>query len=50
MASEMLTVEDLKAILTSVKTIAVVGLSTNPSRDSYGVAEYLKKTAIASSR
>ncbi len=43
MASETLTDEDLKAILTSVKTIAVVGLSTNPSRDSYGVAEYLKK-------
>jgi uncharacterized protein len=43
MSSETLTDEDLKAILTSVKTIAVVGLSTNPSRDSHGVAAYLQK-------
>src|SRR6266436_1462410 len=29
-------------ILRGVKTIAVVGLSSNPMRASYGVAEYLK--------
>ena len=29
-------------ILQSAKTIAVVGLSSNPMRASYGVAEYLK--------
>src|SRR5258705_7397580 len=29
-------------ILRGVKTIAVVGLSSNPMRPSYGVAEYLK--------
>ena len=43
MPSEKLTDEDLKAILTRVKTIAVVGISTNPSRDSHRVAAYLKK-------
>lgn len=29
-------------ILTTYKTIAVVGISRNPSKDSYRVAEYLK--------
>jgi uncharacterized protein len=43
MASEELTDEDLKGILTSAKTIAVVGLSANPSKDSHGVAAYLQK-------
>ncbi len=43
MSAEKLTDEDLKTILTNAKTVAVVGLSTNPSRDSYGVAAYLKK-------
>jgi predicted CoA-binding protein len=33
--------EQLKRILTSVKTIAVVGVSTNPIRPSYYVARYL---------
>ena len=33
---------DIKAILTSSKTIAVVGLSPKPDRDSYQVAAYLK--------
>jgi uncharacterized protein len=33
--------ETLKRILTSVKTIAVVGVSTNPVRPSYYVARYL---------
>lgn len=33
--------EDIDAIL-AMRRIAVVGLSSNPSRDSYGVARYLK--------
>jgi len=33
--------ETLKRILTSVKTVAVVGVSTNPVRPSYYVARYL---------
>lgn len=32
---------DLRAILSGVKTIAVVGASPNPSRPSFGVAAYL---------
>ena len=32
---------DIKEILENSKTIAVVGLSDNPERDSYSVAEYL---------
>ena len=43
MSAEKLSDEDLKSILVNAKTIAVVGLSTNPSRDSHGVAAYLKK-------
>ena len=34
--------EKIKEILTQSTTIAVVGLSPNPSRPSYGVANYLK--------
>lgn len=34
--------EETKSILRNYKTIAVVGLSTNPAKDSYKVAEYLK--------
>lgn len=34
---------DLKNILTPPKTVAVVGLSDNPQRDSYEVATYLKE-------
>ena len=33
---------DIKAVLTSSKTIAVLGLSPKPGRDSYRVAAYLK--------
>ena len=33
---------DIKAVLTSSKTIAVLGLSPKPGRDSYQVAAYLK--------
>ena len=34
--------DQLKKILQSAKTIAVVGLSSNPEKDSYGIAEYLQ--------
>lgn len=33
----------VREILTRYKTVAVVGLSRDPSKDSYQVAEYLKK-------
>jgi predicted CoA-binding protein len=33
--------DEIKEILTSYKTIAVVGISNKPGRDSYIVAEYL---------
>jgi uncharacterized protein len=33
----------LKELLTGLHTIAVVGISTNPHKDSYMVADYLKK-------
>ena len=33
--------EDIKCILEKYTTVAVVGLSRNPSRDSYRVAKYL---------
>ncbi|GAB7388835.1 CoA-binding protein [Bacillaceae bacterium] len=35
--------EELKKILTEAKTIAVVGLSEKPERDSYQVAKYLQE-------
>jgi predicted CoA-binding protein len=35
--------EAVKEILESHKTVAVVGLSRNPSKDSYRVAEYLQR-------
>lgn len=34
--------DEIKSILDDVKTIAVVGLSPDPTKDSYRVAEYLK--------
>lgn len=34
--------EEVRAILESSKTVAIVGLSDKPERDSYGVASYLK--------
>jgi hypothetical protein len=34
--------KEIKALLTSAKTIAVVGLSSNPDRPSYGIAKYLQ--------
>jgi len=34
--------DDLKRILTATHTIATVGLSSNPAKDSYSVAAYLK--------
>ncbi len=33
----------LKAILLSTKTIAIVGLSSNPEKDSYSIAAYLQQ-------
>ena len=38
----MLSAEEIKSILEHYKTIAVVGLSTNPAKDSHMVAKYLK--------
>ncbi|MEN3038400.1 MAG: CoA-binding protein [Candidatus Kryptonium sp.] len=35
--------DEIKEILTKYKTIAIVGLSDRPNRDSYIVAEYLLK-------
>jgi len=35
--------EEIKAILEKYKTVAIVGLSPKPERDSYKVAKYLKK-------
>ncbi len=35
--------EEIKGLLEKAQTIAVVGLSNNPSRDSYRVAQYLKE-------
>jgi len=35
--------DDVREILTRYKTVAVVGLSRDPSKDSYRVAEYLKR-------
>ena len=34
---------EIKKILTRYRTVAVIGLSRYPSKDSYRVAEYLKK-------
>lgn len=35
--------EEVGQILTTVKTIAVVGLSNNPDRPSYEIADYMQK-------
>jgi len=35
--------DEVKEILTRYKTVAIIGLSRDPSKDSYRVAEYLKK-------
>ena len=37
-----MTKDDVKEILTKYRTVAVVGLSRDPSKDSYSVAEYLQ--------
>jgi len=34
---------NLEKILTTYKTVAIVGISRNPSKESYKVAEYLKR-------
>ncbi len=36
--------EDIRKLLVSSRTIAVVGISANPSRDSYRVASYLLRS------
>ncbi len=38
-----MTDQELKSILTTAKTIAIVGLSDKPERDSYRVAEHLQR-------
>lgn len=35
--------QEMKEILSSIKTIASVGVSSNPEKESYGVAAYLKE-------
>lgn len=42
----MLNQDDVKEILMRCKTVAIVGLSRDPSKDSYRVAEYLKKNGF----
>ena len=37
---------EIKAVLEAAKTIAVLGLSPKPDRDSYRVAEYLKENGF----
>lgn len=37
----MNTDEEMRQILTSYKTVASVGLSTNPAKESYGIVQYL---------
>jgi uncharacterized protein len=39
----MLSESEIRDLLHSIHTIAVVGLSDNPNRDSYGVARYLQR-------
>ena len=46
-ATRSLADEAIKEILESYNTVAVVGLSRNPSKDSYKVAEYLQKAGYA---
>src|SRR4051794_16981127 len=41
---EMNSSETIKSILDQCKTIAVVGLSSNPGRPSHGVAGYMKRS------
>jgi len=42
----MLDRDYVREILTRYKTVAVVGLSRDPSKDSYRVAEYLKRRSF----
>lgn len=43
MDSNGFTDDDIRRLLADTRTIAVVGLSTNPDKDSHRVASYLKK-------
>ncbi len=40
---EVVTDDDVRELLTSIRTIAVVGMSSKPHRPSHGVGLYLKK-------
>jgi predicted CoA-binding protein len=42
MSIAMPTDQELRSILGDARTIAVVGLSSNPLRDSFGIAKYLQ--------
>jgi len=44
---EKLNQSNVKAILTRYKTVAIIGLSRDPSKDSYRVAEHLKKNGFS---
>jgi hypothetical protein len=35
--------DQMRSLLQSARTVAVVGLSSNPDKPSYGIAEYLKR-------
>lgn len=39
----MLSENEIRALLQTARTIAVVGMSNNPERDSYGVAAFLQR-------
>jgi predicted CoA-binding protein len=39
----MLSEHEIRAVLGRVRTIAVVGLSADPDRDSYGIARFLQR-------
>jgi uncharacterized protein len=43
MEGSMLSESEIREILSETRTIAVVGLSANPERDSNGVARYLQR-------
>ena len=38
--------DEIRSILERSRTVAVVGLSSNPARDSYDVARFLQVTAV----
>jgi len=38
--------DEIKEVLENTRTVAIVGLSSNPANSSYNVAEYLRKNRI----